>query len=487
MLGQRELEKRFPNRKMTLRIISWNMAAQHPLFCVEYFIELLLPGADSSPAEIFIFCVQEAPSNRREILVQMQSALGPNYVLFTHATNGSLDTSVFIHRDLIWYISVPQCSGICTRSAVHTKGAVLLSFILFGTSFAVVNAHFKGQIFEGFEEGEISFLPTFKFDKNSDAYDSSEKQRVPSYTDRILYRSKRKEDVKCIAYDSIPHVRCSDHRPVYAVFTVSLKSGRDNVISSLNPINTDMAYEFAADVELSKPTTGFLQPPSQFASFLSAAVTYAAHSLTVYLFFLRSAFSPELRSGKDALVVTQRSAHSERRTSRIHMHVRTNGCLGLDNPGCPHRPIIFKTDSHLTALDALCDCVVSHTLGDVTDTAAGRALVWQPTFSNPFCNSSIQNKLSSQLASRFSSPSTEPDQKVVVARASPINLACCDKFDLMNAKLKNINWESTFTGNVAEDWKWFRELFHILFRKHCLISRKRLNNKPQWLTQTVKK
>ncbi|VDK88571.1 unnamed protein product [Dibothriocephalus latus] len=86
---------------------------------------------------------------------------------------------------------------------------------------------FEGKIFEGFEEGDIGFLPTFKFDINSDAYDTSEKQRVPSYTDRILYRSKKKEDVKCLAYDSISHVRCSDHRPVYAVFTVSLKPGRD--------------------------------------------------------------------------------------------------------------------------------------------------------------------------------------------------------------------------------------------------------------------
>nr|VZH99446.1 unnamed protein product [Spirometra erinaceieuropaei] len=302
-------------------------------FCVEYFIELLLTGAESSPAEVVIFCAQEAPSNRREILVQMQSVLGPNYVLFTHATNGSLDTSVFLHRDLIWYISVPQCSGICTRSAVQTKGAVALSFILFGTSIAVINAHFKanernfnqrlqdynkiledfdlpkpgftsgyrhkcanpmdrfdhvfwvgdlnfrvkktraevdqllacpnaarhvkslleadelrtamqtGQIFEGFEEGEISFLPTFKFDINSDSYDSSEKQRVPSYTDRILYRSKRNEDVTCITYDSITKVRCSDHRPVYAIFAVSLKPGRDNIALSAGAFHREIYIE----------------------------------------------------------------------------------------------------------------------------------------------------------------------------------------------------------------------------------------------------
>lgn len=44
------------------------------------------------------------------------------------------------------------------------------------------------QVFQGFKEANISFPPTYKFDKNSDVYDTSEKARVPSWTDRILYR-----------------------------------------------------------------------------------------------------------------------------------------------------------------------------------------------------------------------------------------------------------------------------------------------------------
>lgn len=35
-------------------------------------------------------------------------------------------------------------------------------------------------------EPEITFKPTYKFDPNSDTYDTSKKKRVPSYTDRIL-------------------------------------------------------------------------------------------------------------------------------------------------------------------------------------------------------------------------------------------------------------------------------------------------------------
>lgn len=39
---------------------------------------------------------------------------------------------------------------------------------------------------QGFVEEQIRFPPTYKFDVNTDTYDTSKKARIPSWTDRIL-------------------------------------------------------------------------------------------------------------------------------------------------------------------------------------------------------------------------------------------------------------------------------------------------------------
>jgi phosphatidylinositol-bisphosphatase len=41
------------------------------------------------------------------------------------------------------------------------------------------------QVFQGFEEGELAFAPTYKYDLFSDDWDTSEKARTPSWTDRV--------------------------------------------------------------------------------------------------------------------------------------------------------------------------------------------------------------------------------------------------------------------------------------------------------------
>ena len=66
-------------------------------------------------------------------------------------------------------------------------------------------------------EGEIKFLPTYKFEKNSDNYEyNNKKVRVPAYCDRIFY--SKKNGIKSLSYESVMNIRFSDHRPVTAAF-----------------------------------------------------------------------------------------------------------------------------------------------------------------------------------------------------------------------------------------------------------------------------
>ncbi|KAF2157966.1 DNase I-like protein [Myriangium duriaei CBS 260.36] len=50
----------------------------------------------------------------------------------------------------------------------------------------------RKAFFDGWREGPINFLPTYKYDPGSvGVFDSSEKKRAPSWCDRILYRTRR--------------------------------------------------------------------------------------------------------------------------------------------------------------------------------------------------------------------------------------------------------------------------------------------------------
>ncbi|XP_044714866.1 sacI-like domain-containing protein [Hirsutella rhossiliensis] len=71
-----------------------------------------------------------------------------------------------------------------------------------------------GLAFPFYSEARIGFMPTYKFDVGTDNYDTSEKARIPAWTDRIL---RKGANIRQLSYDSAP-LRFSDHRPVYATF-----------------------------------------------------------------------------------------------------------------------------------------------------------------------------------------------------------------------------------------------------------------------------
>ncbi|KAG9101703.1 inositol polyphosphate 5-phosphatase [Ceratobasidium sp. 370] len=68
--------------------------------------------------------------------------------------------------------------------------------------------------FVGYEEAPVLFRPTYRYDLYSDEYDTSEKLRIPAWTDRILFRGTGLD----VASYFRAELKQSDHRPVYAIF-----------------------------------------------------------------------------------------------------------------------------------------------------------------------------------------------------------------------------------------------------------------------------
>uniref|UniRef100_A0A7N6FCM3 Inositol polyphosphate-related phosphatase domain-containing protein n=1 Tax=Anabas testudineus TaxID=64144 RepID=A0A7N6FCM3_ANATE len=119
--------------------------------------------------------------------------------------------------------------------------------------------HLKNHpMLQEFEEGPLDFPPTYKFDLNSDTYDSSGKKRKPAWTDRILWRLRPKasvsedkntlEKVKQLEedeeyplktrqdlYTSNMEYKISDHKPVIGIFTLELRKMYETPLVRLQP------------------------------------------------------------------------------------------------------------------------------------------------------------------------------------------------------------------------------------------------------------
>lgn len=83
-----------------------------------------------------------------------------------------------------------------------------------------------GTAFAEFTEGKISWAPTYRYDAGTNTYDTSEKQRKPSYTDRVLHKAKNGDDLVLLEYGRISQMMQSDHKPVYAIYDVTVREIR---------------------------------------------------------------------------------------------------------------------------------------------------------------------------------------------------------------------------------------------------------------------
>ena len=137
---------------------------------------------------------------------------------------------VFFAGDLNYRVDLPreyveQCITNIKENQSHGRFEevdYLMNFLLRRDQLLQTIA--SGRAFPQFSEGKITFLPTFKFDKGTQNYDTSHKQRVPAWTDRILFRSNK---VNVLEYQSVPSAMHSDHRPVFGTYQIGWGTTKD--------------------------------------------------------------------------------------------------------------------------------------------------------------------------------------------------------------------------------------------------------------------
>lgn len=86
----------------------------------------------------------------------------------------------------------------------------------------------RGCRFRFFSEGPITFAPTYKYDRRSDEYDTSEKRRAPAWCDRVLWRSREPSRVEQLHYQRY-EMNVSDHRPISSAFRMTVKRIRHEI------------------------------------------------------------------------------------------------------------------------------------------------------------------------------------------------------------------------------------------------------------------
>lgn len=79
---------------------------------------------------------------------------------------------------------------------------------------------------KGFTDLTPTFNPTYRFDIGTSVYDTSEKKRIPSWTDRVLWKAApdHVKGMGVLNLDSVPSCESSDHKPVVASMTIPVRA-----------------------------------------------------------------------------------------------------------------------------------------------------------------------------------------------------------------------------------------------------------------------
>eukprot|EP00761_Pharyngomonas_kirbyi_P010902 gb/GECH01010925.1/.p1 GENE.gb/GECH01010925.1/~~gb/GECH01010925.1/.p1 ORF type:complete len:1084 (+),score=378.63 gb/GECH01010925.1/:1-3252(+) len=158
--------------------------------------------------------VNERNNNLDQILQNLRLGIKELDILMQHHY-------VFIMGDLNYRLdmhSVDQALEKCEENDI--RGMVKNDQLLNQIKSNLALSHFK--------EGKINFLPTYKYSPGTLNFDTS---RIPSFTDRILYKTYPTLKIRVLEYGRCDDVLSSDHVPLYSIFRVNTQLPFGSVFS----------------------------------------------------------------------------------------------------------------------------------------------------------------------------------------------------------------------------------------------------------------
>lgn len=218
----------------------------------------------------------------------------------------------------------------------------------------------KEKILEGFQEMKIGFPPTYKFDRGTDDYDTSPKQRKPAWCDRVLMKVKcrgggggaevslksTEEAMKELekidenardsplalipeCYSSGKEFLISDHKPVG--LTVSLKVFRDSLESPVHfrlpldwKIGRDCASQFSVDGDKISDRWSWV---GVFKSDFSSLADFVTWNYSTSAVVAKN--EEEVAFGKKCFALTFSAKYVSSQGPHVLIYVSKNSVLGL--------------------------------------------------------------------------------------------------------------------------------------------------------------
>ncbi|BAF12615.1 Os03g0626500 [Oryza sativa Japonica Group] len=211
-------------------IITWNMNGK---MSVEDVTKLV---SSNRKFDLLVFGLQEVP--KCDVAQVLQETMAETHILLCQKTMQSLQMFLFGAKSSEKYIrelkvdkhAVGGCgditvwlgdlnyrlqgiSSIPARKLIEENRQSKLR----GKDQLLQEAE-KGEVFNGYCEGTLLFKPTYKYNIGSSNYDTSYKIRVPSWTDRILFKVDHTSGLDAVlnSYEALDCIRSSDHKPVRA-------------------------------------------------------------------------------------------------------------------------------------------------------------------------------------------------------------------------------------------------------------------------------